>query len=191
MNVQVNMVLIKELRIRRSWSQERLADIVGVNLRTIQRIEKNGVASLQTRAALAEVLGLRPEDLDVPAATDSAAPRGPWPSKSFAVILTITLAALFVILAIAAKSAAVWVNTGTGGIGVIGLFGLAVLFSGFTMLARSTDLSRWRPYFVSAMIVIGLLIMPPVWFAPVLLVALLWAMFELSLASAKLFPVVR
>jgi DNA-binding XRE family transcriptional regulator len=47
---------------RSSYSQEKLAEIVGVNLRTIQRIEKSGLASLQTRSALAKAFGVKPED---------------------------------------------------------------------------------------------------------------------------------
>jgi DNA-binding XRE family transcriptional regulator len=46
MTVQVNGRLIRELRIKHSYSQEKLAEIVGVNLRTIQRIETNGVAAI-------------------------------------------------------------------------------------------------------------------------------------------------
>jgi DNA-binding XRE family transcriptional regulator len=52
--VLVNRQLVKELRIKHSYSQEKLAAIVGVNLRTIQRIETKGVASLDTRGALAK-----------------------------------------------------------------------------------------------------------------------------------------
>ncbi|MCC6536785.1 MAG: helix-turn-helix transcriptional regulator, partial [Bryobacterales bacterium] len=48
-------------RKRRSWSQEELATAAGLNLRTIQRIETEGVASLQSLKALAAAL-----DVEVP-----------------------------------------------------------------------------------------------------------------------------
>jgi hypothetical protein len=44
-----------------------------LNSRTIQRIESNGVASLDTRGALANALGVMPEDLDVEEASVVAA----------------------------------------------------------------------------------------------------------------------
>lgn len=76
MTVQVNGQLIKALRIKHSYSQEELAEIVGINLRTIQRVETNGVAALSTRRALANALGVEPADLDARDAPMAAAPLG-------------------------------------------------------------------------------------------------------------------
>ena len=53
MDMQVNFELVKELRLERGWSQEQLAEIAGVSLRTIQRVEADGNCSLETRNALA------------------------------------------------------------------------------------------------------------------------------------------
>lgn len=44
---------VKELRQERSWSQERLADISGLSLRTIQRIEASNKAGYGSLRALA------------------------------------------------------------------------------------------------------------------------------------------
>ena len=44
---------IKELRIKRAWSQEELATSSGVNVRTVQRLEGGKPASLDTLKALA------------------------------------------------------------------------------------------------------------------------------------------
>lgn len=63
METNVNCALIKELRLKKSWSQEKLADIAGVSLRTIQRIETHGVASLQSRSAIANAFELEPAEL--------------------------------------------------------------------------------------------------------------------------------
>ena len=52
------------LRTERAWSQEHLAEIAGLNLRTIQRIEKSGTASLQSTKALAAAFDLDVGDLD-------------------------------------------------------------------------------------------------------------------------------
>ena len=46
----------KALRLEHGWTQEQFAEMCGVSVRTIQRIEKTGVASLDTTKALAAVL---------------------------------------------------------------------------------------------------------------------------------------
>jgi len=60
------------LRNRRSWSQAELAIAAGLNLRTIPRIEAEGVASLQSRKALASAFDVENDELvqrKVPAMT--------------------------------------------------------------------------------------------------------------------------
>ncbi|OIQ30881.1 MAG: hypothetical protein BM564_01320 [Bacteroidetes bacterium MedPE-SWsnd-G2] len=46
---------IKNLRLERHWSQEQLAEMSGLSVRTIQRIEKGGNAGLESVKALASV----------------------------------------------------------------------------------------------------------------------------------------
>jgi transcriptional regulator with XRE-family HTH domain len=48
--------LVKNARQQRGWTQQQLADICDLNIRTIQRLEKTGVASMETSKALASVL---------------------------------------------------------------------------------------------------------------------------------------
>jgi len=48
-------VLIRKLRIEKGWSQETLAEISDLSVRTIQRIERGGNASLESLSALAAV----------------------------------------------------------------------------------------------------------------------------------------
>ena len=55
-------ICIKLFREMRSWSQEQLAAISGLNVRTIQRIEQGQPASLDTRRALARAFEF--EDID-------------------------------------------------------------------------------------------------------------------------------
>ncbi|WDH34131.1 helix-turn-helix domain-containing protein [Pseudomonas chlororaphis] len=54
---------IKLFRETRQWSQEQLAAISGLNVRTIQRVEQGLSASLDTRRALARAFEF--EDIDV------------------------------------------------------------------------------------------------------------------------------
>jgi XRE family transcriptional regulator, regulator of sulfur utilization len=48
-------MLVRKLRLQRGWSQEHLAELVGVSVRTIQRIERGFSPSLETSKALASV----------------------------------------------------------------------------------------------------------------------------------------
>ena len=54
----INCAKVKQLRLDRSWSQEHLAEVSGLSLRTIQRVETEGSASLETRMAIASALGV-------------------------------------------------------------------------------------------------------------------------------------
>ena len=62
--MRINAELAIELRNARAWSQEELAIAAGLNLRTIQRIESEGMASLQSKKALASAYNLEASDLD-------------------------------------------------------------------------------------------------------------------------------
>jgi transcriptional regulator with XRE-family HTH domain len=63
--MKINAELVLELRTKKSWSQEELALAAGVNLRTIQRVEKEATASLQTKKALASAFNLNVSDLEL------------------------------------------------------------------------------------------------------------------------------
>ena len=54
---------VKELRKQRCWSQDELALAAGISIRTIQRVEKTGSASLETIKALCSVFGVEPSEL--------------------------------------------------------------------------------------------------------------------------------
>ena len=47
---------IKTMRLDHGWTQEQIAEMCDVSVRTIQRIEKTGIASLDTTNAIAAVL---------------------------------------------------------------------------------------------------------------------------------------
>ncbi len=47
------MNIVRQLRLERGWSQEDLAAVSGVSVRTIQRLENGGRASLETLKCLA------------------------------------------------------------------------------------------------------------------------------------------
>ena len=61
--MRVNAELVLQLRKDKAWSQEELSIASGVNLRTIQRIEKEATASLQSVKALASAFNTSIQDL--------------------------------------------------------------------------------------------------------------------------------
>lgn len=71
MELQLRPELIRAERDKRAWTQERVAELTGLGVRTIQRIEATGAASLESATALSSVL-------EIPLATlrVDAHPRG-------------------------------------------------------------------------------------------------------------------
>ncbi len=64
-------MLIQKLRLQRGWSQEQLAEVSGLSVRTIQRLERGQPGSLESMNALAAVFEididrLKEPDMDAP-----------------------------------------------------------------------------------------------------------------------------
>lgn len=66
MEMKVNAKRIRDERQSRAWSQEHLATITGLGLRTIQRIENSGGASNESITAIASVMSIPVDQLIVP-----------------------------------------------------------------------------------------------------------------------------
>jgi transcriptional regulator with XRE-family HTH domain len=62
--MKINAQLVTNLRKQRSWTQEELAIASGLDLRTVQRVEKQATASLQSMKALASALDIDARDLE-------------------------------------------------------------------------------------------------------------------------------
>ena len=58
MDMKLNAAVIRQEREQRAWSQEHLAGVTGLALRTIQRIESTGSASYESAGAIAAVFEL-------------------------------------------------------------------------------------------------------------------------------------
>ena len=61
--MKIDSALVKKLRTGKPWSQEQLSDACGLNLRTIQRLENTGKASIESVRALASVFEVDPNEL--------------------------------------------------------------------------------------------------------------------------------
>ena len=64
-DMKISSATVRRLRTDRGWSQEQLAVASGLSLRTIQRIESDGSASIETRKSLAATFGIQLADLGV------------------------------------------------------------------------------------------------------------------------------
>jgi len=56
-------MIIRKLRLQRGWSQEQLAEMADVSIRTVQRAERGQPMGLETRKALAAVFEVELEAL--------------------------------------------------------------------------------------------------------------------------------
>ncbi len=52
----INITAVKTGRLNKGWTQQQLADVAALSLRTIQRVESQGQASMETCNALCSVL---------------------------------------------------------------------------------------------------------------------------------------
>ena len=74
-------MLVQKLRLQKGWSQQQLADLSGLSVRTIQRIERGQPASAETLKSLASVfeidfstLSSEPAMPDTPTSSPSHTP---------------------------------------------------------------------------------------------------------------------
>lgn len=61
--MKIDSNLLRKLRIANNWSQEYLSEVCGLSLRTIQRLENGGSASLESIRALAAAFDIDPHML--------------------------------------------------------------------------------------------------------------------------------
>lgn len=54
----INKIFLRHEREKRAWSQSHLAEVADLSMRTVQRIEQSGVASMESAKALAAALDL-------------------------------------------------------------------------------------------------------------------------------------
>ncbi|MGC0119961.1 helix-turn-helix transcriptional regulator [Pseudoalteromonas piscicida] len=59
MDTKLDKVKLKQLRESKAWSQSHLAEVSGISLRTIQRIEKTGCASPESVKSICATFGIQ------------------------------------------------------------------------------------------------------------------------------------
>ena len=71
----INAATVKDARLAKGWTQQQLAEICGLSLRTIQRVESQGQGSMETCNALCAALAIERSLLLEPAPSLIPAPR--------------------------------------------------------------------------------------------------------------------
>jgi len=93
--MRVQGPLIKHLRTIRGWSQQLLAENAGLSLRTVQRVESESQASLETLSALAATLQVPLEQLlEVPRVSPEQLQPARLGVDSRVVLVSLTVGAL-------------------------------------------------------------------------------------------------
>lgn len=91
MDMQLNKDQLRREREVRAWSQSHLAEVAGLSMRTVQRIENTGSASLESAKAIAAAFDTQVEAL-LPA--QSAAPAKPSMVKRLSLVAAALCSAL-------------------------------------------------------------------------------------------------
>jgi transcriptional regulator with XRE-family HTH domain len=72
-------MLIQKLRLQRGWSQEQLAELSGLSVRTIQRLERGQAASVESLKALGAAFAIDFSHLKEPEMNTIGNPASPSP----------------------------------------------------------------------------------------------------------------
>ena len=114
MDMSVDRELVRRLRLSKSWSQEKLADEAGVSLRTVQRVEADGVAAHRSCRAIAMALGIQPGEMRrlteprLPAAkpmSKSLVIESPWRFAALRTTQALVVGVLWLLMAFVALNA--------------------------------------------------------------------------------------
>jgi len=88
----MNKNAIRELRIARAWSQEQLAEMAGLSVRTVQRAENGAPSGLETLKALAAVFEVSLDSLRSDVRNDDEFDAAPTPPSEETAMQTQELA---------------------------------------------------------------------------------------------------
>jgi transcriptional regulator with XRE-family HTH domain len=76
------MMLIQKLRLQKGWSQQQLADLSGLSVRTIQRMEQGQPGSVESLKSLASVFQIDFSELKEPEMSATHHPQTPTGSPA-------------------------------------------------------------------------------------------------------------
>ncbi len=179
MKENIDRVILLNKRQSKAWTQNHLAEISGLSLRTIQRIEKTGKASYESIKSLASVYNIEAQDLmltDDPIGTainSSQSIKGKSLAKigllfSYVVVIALFYALIkLIFLYIEVSSGQAGPKTMSGGISqalVVPLVSMMISYVGYIIFVLPTFLYDYNNrYYNKLMIipVVTLLILSP------------------------------
>ncbi len=106
----INLRDIKKMRLERHWSQDQLAEMSGLSIRTIQRIENGENAGLESLKALAAVFEINIADSDKKQEMEQVREEEAYVQKvkGFYKLLVIAIMSLVVPVILAIEDTANW-----------------------------------------------------------------------------------
>lgn len=106
----INLRDIKEMRLERHWSQDQLAEMSGLSIRTIQRIENGENAGLESLKSLAAVFETNIVDSDKKVEMEQIRKEEEYVQnvKGFYKLLAVTIMSLVVPLILAISDSSNW-----------------------------------------------------------------------------------
>jgi transcriptional regulator with XRE-family HTH domain len=183
MEMHINKDTVKKLRIEKSWSQEKLAEAARMNLRTIQRIEKDGVASLRSCSSLAIALGVEPQELQIGVEAESLPDHPSKPYHQLVPAMSI-LAVTLMVWGVAQPAISFYGFSAFQSAIVSFMF---LFFAAFVLLAFFTSIARKRLYILLACMFVAMLMAPPDPLSMLKMQLPLVMLFEFSVFLAKRF----
>jgi transcriptional regulator with XRE-family HTH domain len=96
MDMRIDSSKVRAERERRAWSQDHLAEVSGLSLRTVQRVESSGSASFESARALAAVLQLDVAELRPPQGVPHRAAPQRWRYAVSAATLVLAVGLFFI-----------------------------------------------------------------------------------------------
>ena len=88
MDMRIDTHRIRSERKKRAWSQEHLAEVSALGIITVHRIEKTGIASLESVKALASVFELEVSELQIERDAPVSIPKELTWTKILRILLT-------------------------------------------------------------------------------------------------------
>ncbi|WHP29422.1 helix-turn-helix domain-containing protein [Trabulsiella odontotermitis] len=139
---------VKALRLKRAWSQEQLAEMTDVSVRTIQRIENGERPSLETLSALAAVfevsvaeLSMTPVDGEEPLDQRISDARLQVEQESHfwrAVLTAVVICALLYVLNRMTEPGYLW------SVWVMAIWGALLVIRGLRLFMFAGAIERWK-----------------------------------------------
>lgn len=145
--MKISPSTVRRLRTERGWSQEQLAIASGLSLRTVQRIEAEGIASMGTAVSLAATYGVQLIELQ-----EDLLPSAGWKTPAGYTLLLLGLAVITVaIISESGRLPGLPLSDGFAAINI-----LAAIVGALLVVPALVGIFGQRRYMAAALAVLGM-----------------------------------